>query len=195
MSQQVLHLASLNLDPSFPRAMFPDHEKVFSCIQCGTCTASCPTAHLMQYSPRKVFRLIQLGMKDELLKSDAFWYCTTCYSCTVRCPKGISITETMQALKRMAIEAGVEKKTNSSRFYKAFMATVRRNGRMQEVEVVTRWLLTTNPFQAFGFTSMGIALLMRGKMPLIPHSIEGVGQVQAMFDKVDEIEARREVNP
>jgi hypothetical protein len=30
-------------------------------------------------------------------------------------------------------------------------------------------------------------------MPLIPHKIEGVDQIQAMFDKAAEIEAREEV--
>lgn len=144
----------------------------------------------MDLSPRKVFRMIQLGMRDELLRSDAFWYCTTCYSCTVRCPRGISITDTMQTLKRMAAAEGIEKKTNCSHFYKAFMDTVRRTGRMQEVEVVARWLLTTNPFQAFNFMNMGIALLMRGKMPIIPHTIQGVEEVRAMFDKAAEIAAR-----
>lgn len=190
MNQETFLLGTDKLDPSFPRKIFPDFDKVFACIQCGTCTASCPTAHLMEYSPRKVFRMIQLGLREELLHSDAFWYCTTCYSCTVRCPRGISITETMQALKRMAIRAGVDRKKNSSRFYQAFLKTVRRTGRMQETEMVTRWLLRTNPFQGLAFTGMGIALLRRGKMPLVPHTIRGVSQVRAMFRKAGEIEKR-----
>ncbi|MBP7865589.1 MAG: 4Fe-4S dicluster domain-containing protein [Acidobacteria bacterium] len=190
MNEDALLLGTDKIDRSFPRTMFPDFDKVFACIQCGTCTASCPTARHMQYPPRKVFRLIQLGLREELLKSDAFWYCTTCYSCTVRCPRGISITETMQALKRLAIAAGVDRKKNSSRFYRAFMKTVRRTGRMQEMEVVTRWLLSTNPLQGFAFTKMGLALFRRGRMPLLPHSIRGLEQVRAMFSKAEEIEKR-----
>jgi len=147
----------------------------------------------MDYSPRQLMRMIQLGLNDDVLRSKTFWLCTTCYSCTVRCPRGISITETFQTLKRLSAAQGMEKKTDSARFYQSFMEVVRRYGRMQEMQTMARWLLRTNPFRAFSFASFGLALLRRGKMPLFPHRIHGVDQIQAMYRKAQEIRERQEV--
>jgi heterodisulfide reductase subunit D len=74
-------------------------EAVAACYQCGTCSATCPTAHAMDYSPRALWRLVELGQFDEVLKSNTFWMCTACYSCTVRCPREVTITETMRQLR------------------------------------------------------------------------------------------------
>ena len=59
-------------DRSFPHRISPDPDALLSCIQCGSCTASCPTASRMGLSPRQLARLIQLGLKDEVLASKAF---------------------------------------------------------------------------------------------------------------------------
>ena len=74
-------------------------EAIAACYQCGTCSATCPTAHAMDYSPRALWRLVELGQFDEVLKSNTFWMCTACYSCTVRCPREVTITETMRRLR------------------------------------------------------------------------------------------------
>jgi heterodisulfide reductase subunit D len=82
-------------------------EAIAPCYQCGTCSATCPTAHAMDYSPRALWRLVELGQFDELLKSNTFWMCTACYSCTVRCPREIPISETMRQLRERYISEEV----------------------------------------------------------------------------------------
>jgi len=77
-------------------------EKLFSCMQCGTCSASCPTAYAMDYTPRQLWQMIRLGLEARVLSSRTFWLCTVCKSCQVRCPRGIPITDTMVALKEYA---------------------------------------------------------------------------------------------
>jgi heterodisulfide reductase subunit C len=198
MALEQFDLTGAARDHDFAETVPPDRGKLFTCIQCGTCTASCPTAYAMDYSPRQLIRLIQLGLYDDVLRSKTFWLCTTCFSCTVRCPRGISITETFQALKRMSVAKGVEKKVDSARFYQTVMDVVRRTGRMHETETMMRWMLNpqvfrTNPLRALAFAPLALALLGKGKMPLIPHRIQGVDQIQAMFDKAAEIKAREEV--
>lgn len=197
MTVQPFDLTQTTRDHNFATTVGPDRSKLFTCIQCGTCTASCPTAFAMDYSPRQLLRMVQLGLYDEVLRSKTFWMCTTCYSCTVRCPRGISITETFQALKRLSLAKGMEKKVESARFYQSVMEVVRRTGRMHETETMLRWMLNPqvfkeNPFRAFSFASLGLALLRKGKMPLLPPKISGVDQIQAMFDKAAEIRARKE---
>ena len=82
-------------------------EAIAACYQCGTCSATCPTAQSMDYSPRALWRLAELGQRDLILNSNTFWMCTACYSCTVRCPREILITETMRELREMYIQQEV----------------------------------------------------------------------------------------
>jgi len=82
-------------------------ETLAACIQCGTCSATCPTAFAMDYTPRALWRLVELGLRNEVLNSSTFWMCTACYNCTVRCPRRIPITETMRELREVFIQEDV----------------------------------------------------------------------------------------
>jgi len=103
-----LYWTEEQLDFTFAAQVSPDVEKLFTCIQCGSCTASCPTASLMDISPRQLWGLIRLGLKDEVLRSKTFWLCTTCKACTVHCPRGILLSDTMIALKSYAVREGLQ---------------------------------------------------------------------------------------
>jgi len=104
MSTDVLDFTTRELDFQFGEEITPDLEVLRTCIQCGTCSASCPTAYAMDYTPRQLWKLIQLGLRDEVVNSRTFWLCTTCKACTVRCPRGIDLTETMLMLKQYAVK-------------------------------------------------------------------------------------------
>jgi heterodisulfide reductase subunit D len=100
-------LDASGFDPDLAERIVPDWEKLFSCMQCGTCSSSCPTAYAMDYAPRQLWQMLRLGMEEEVLNSQTFWLCTVCKSCQVRCPRGISISETMIALKEYATQKGI----------------------------------------------------------------------------------------
>jgi heterodisulfide reductase subunit D len=94
-------------DPAWAAQVTPQWEKLLTCIQCGTCTSSCPSAFEMDYAPRQLWQMLKLGMEDQVLNSRTFWLCTMCKSCQVRCPRGISIGDTMIALREYAIDKGI----------------------------------------------------------------------------------------
>jgi len=100
-------LDATTFDPTLAERVTLEWEKLFTCMQCGTCTSSCPTAFAMDYSPRQLWQMLRLGMEEEIVNSQTFWLCTVCKSCQVRCPRGISITDTMVALKEYATRKGV----------------------------------------------------------------------------------------
>jgi heterodisulfide reductase subunit D len=100
-------LDAATFDPGLAERVTPEWDKLFSCMQCGTCTSSCPTAYAMDYTPRQLWQMMRLGMEEEVLNSQTFWLCTACKSCQVRCPRGISLTDTMIALKEYATRKGV----------------------------------------------------------------------------------------
>jgi len=108
MPTDILDFTAQEVDFEFGSRITPDLGVLRTCIQCGTCSASCPTAYAMDYTPRQLWRLVQLGLKDEVVNSRTFWLCTTCKACTVRCPRGIDLTETMLMLKQYAVKEGLE---------------------------------------------------------------------------------------
>jgi heterodisulfide reductase subunit C len=78
-------------------------QKILACYQCGKCSAGCPAVSEMDILPNQVIRYVQLGFKDELLKSKSFWVCASCLTCNARCPKGIKIAEVMEAVRQISL--------------------------------------------------------------------------------------------
>ncbi|MCQ2079226.1 MAG: CoB--CoM heterodisulfide reductase subunit C [archaeon] len=76
------------------------------CFQCGTCTAGCPSGRRTSYRVRKLVRMAQLDMKDEIVNSDELWMCSTCYTCMERCPRRVPIVDVIIALRNIAVSEG-----------------------------------------------------------------------------------------
>ncbi|MCI5136920.1 MAG: 4Fe-4S dicluster domain-containing protein, partial [Candidatus Electrothrix sp. AR1] len=73
------------------------------CMQCGICAASCPLSDGTNTFPRKIYRYLQLGLKDKLLASPEPWLCYYCGECNIDCPRGAEPAETMMAVRRWMI--------------------------------------------------------------------------------------------
>jgi heterodisulfide reductase subunit D len=99
-------LTEEQLDRQFMKQVEPDWRKLSTCIQCGTCSAYCPAAELMDYTPRQLWELVRMGLVDLVMNSRTFWLCTQCYACTARCPRGIITSETMRNLREWAVAQG-----------------------------------------------------------------------------------------
>jgi len=63
--------------------------------------------HIHGLSPRKIIAMIKNGFKDEALRSFTIWLCPSCYTCQVRCPSQIKITDVMYALNERPSETKV----------------------------------------------------------------------------------------
>jgi heterodisulfide reductase subunit C len=57
----------------------------------------------MDILPNQIIRFAQLGLKDELLRSNAVWICESCMTCNTRCPKGINIAEIFEAIRQIVL--------------------------------------------------------------------------------------------
>jgi quinone-modifying oxidoreductase subunit QmoC len=143
-------------------------DKISECIQCGTCSSTCPVSLYMDYTPRKLMAMIKAGFKDEALRSLTIWLCSSCYSCTVMCPAQIKITDVMYSLKRMAIEEGIyPKRFPTPVLAKAMADIIAKNGRNSEMGVVMEMSLKTNPFSLIKMAPMGLALISHGRMGIM----------------------------
>jgi heterodisulfide reductase subunit C len=165
-------------------------EMIRPCIQCGTCTGSCPNAFAMDHTPRQLWRLVLMGMEDEIFHSKTFFLCSDCYYCTLRCPRGLPLTEAMDALKQIAAAENPAEYRHSILFYKNFIGSVRRHGRVREMEFMTHYFAAlNNPLAPFRFASLGIKLMRKRKISLqIPS--KGQRPLEAIFKKIEELENR-----
>ncbi len=78
-------------------------QNVFSCYQCGKCSAGCPSVPFMELLPNQVMRLLQFGQVERILQSNTHWVCASCFVCSTRCPKGIDIAAIMEALRQIEL--------------------------------------------------------------------------------------------
>jgi len=171
-------------DPSFPKQIMarPGGEKLFGCIQCGTCSATCPVSIYMDYTPRQIMALTRAGFKDEVLRSRTIWLCASCYACTVDCPKEIKITDIMYALKRRAIQDGVyPKRFPIPVLAREFFKMVRRRGRVTESELVVRLMLQTNWLGMVKMWRQGLNLIRTGRFSLKPERMRHAEALRPIF--------------
>jgi len=159
------------------------------CIQCGTCSASCPNEFAMDLVPRKLWRMVLMDRNEEIFDSETFTLCSSCYLCTLRCPRGLPLTAAMASLKAIAAKSDLTKYRKSTRFYKSFMESVRRHGRVREGEFMGLYFLSMkNPLLPLRFASLGIQLMKKNKVPFELPAKPGTGNLVRLFEKVAEIE-------
>lgn len=188
MNEERIDLTGPALDRTFVDTLAPAREALRTCMQCGSCTATCASAYAMDYTPRQLWQMIHLGLKDEVLNSRTLWLCSTCYSCTLRCPRDLPLTETIGTLKRLAEQEGIQGYKESRNFYRAFMETVRRYGRSNEVEIMVRYFLATNPLLAVDYVPLALSMLRHSKVPLGLPKVGGPGKLDPLFARVEELE-------
>lgn len=157
---------------------------VAECYQCGKCTAGCPMAKYMDLAPNQVMRLAQVGDEaslDRLLSSTAIWSCAGCLTCTQRCPKGLDPAGVMDALREMSYREGKvsRKQRRVLAFHKAFLKNVEYTGRMSEVPLTGLYKMTSGDL--FSDVTLAPAMLLRGKLPLVPKVIRGRKEIRRLF--------------
>lgn len=163
-------------------------EEIDRCIQCGTCSSSCPMAVYMDYPPRKIIAMIKHGFKEEALKSFTIWLCPSCYTCQVRCPANIKITDVMYALKRQAIE----EKVYPSRFSIPVLAKemhklIAKHGRNSELWLVLNmYLKSKNPLGLLKMAPVGMSMMKTGRMSLKKEKIKDKKQLRSILKAVKE---------
>ncbi len=166
----------------------PGDNRLNLCIQCGSCGGSCPSGAEMDHTPRRLFALIRADAREAVLRSNAPWYCVSCYYCTVRCPQEIHITDVMYTLKSMAIKAGLFHDAALPGFSETFVDYVEKYGRSFELGIATRFNLRHHPLSLAGMAPLGLGMLKRGRMDLTPHRIDGMAQLTAILDKAKALE-------
>jgi len=78
-----------------------------SCFTCGECSSSCPVAvERSAFDPRFIFRMVNLGLAEELLLSPSIWLCVQCGRCTEACSQLVDGCRMMASLRELAVREG-----------------------------------------------------------------------------------------
>ncbi|MFH1564126.1 MAG: 4Fe-4S dicluster domain-containing protein [Nitrospirota bacterium] len=158
-------------------------QKVSNCYQCGKCTAGCPVAFAMDYPPNQVIRMIQLDMENEVMSSQAPWFCASCETCTTRCPREIDLARIMDTLRIIAQAKNRSSVKEIPMLNQILLKSLELTGRVFEVGVIGTYnFLSFNPFKDI---LLAIKMFLKGKLSLIPHS---AGNLKGLFKKIREKE-------
>jgi len=170
-------------------------KKAHLCFQCGTCTAGCPTVYAMDYTPRQIMRMVNLGMKEQVLKSGTIWLCASCFTCQTRCPRGVEITSVMGALKSIAIKEGIEVADKKGPvFHNSFIEVAMDHGRLSEPILLLKFVGRTEGSipgavkSLIKEASLGMELAKRGKMAFLPHKIRKPKQLKIICENIRKME-------
>ncbi len=164
-------------------AATPGRSRLEMCIQCGTCGGSCPSAADMDATPRTLFARIRAGQRAEVLRSNSFWYCVSCYYCMVRCPQEIHVTDVMYSLKRMSIREGYTDHDAAPDFSQTFVGYIEKYGRSFELGLATRYHLVHSPHRKTYLGTLALGMLTRDRLAFAPHRIKGMDELSAILDK------------
>jgi heterodisulfide reductase subunit C len=167
----------------------PGGERLRRCIQCGTCTGSCPVSYAMDLTPREVVAYFRAGAIDPILRSRTIWVCASCYQCTTRCPANIKITELLYALKRVSYD----KRVFPQRFpvyvlSETFVGQIKKYGRNHEAELLRKYFLRTGVRRLFKQMPLASKLWKKGRIRLRPQRIKGLDGLRRIIARAEQFD-------
>ena len=152
------------------------------CYFCQKCTAGCPTAYAMDVQPAQILKMVQLGLKDDLLRSAALWLCVGCETCGTRCPNGIAVAPVIDALKQMALAEGVAvREAKSLAFHRSFVDSIRLLGRVHEASMLAEYKLRS--LDLWSDLILGVRMFRHGKLKLLPRRVTRLQEVRAILSQ------------
>jgi heterodisulfide reductase subunit C len=155
-------------------------ENVFKCYQCKRCTSGCPVAPYTEMHPATIMRAVQLGQADMIFDDKFLWLCTGCETCTTRCPQGIDVEAVIDELKIIGRREGrIPADAPFANVVRLNYDSIKRWGRLYEIELLMRDKMT-RPSTMFDDVGMGLKMLRKGKLGLLP----GRGGDNAAVDRM-----------
>jgi len=156
-----------------------------TCFSCRKCSAGCPVADDMELAPHQLVGLVASALEGEALRSSGIWLCTSCQTCTTRCPNGVDVAGLIDALKQQAAASGVKPRDGRMlAFHRAFLDEVRARGRVHEMALMARYSLRAR--RPPGDIGLGARMVQKGKIPLAPPKKTATGELRRLFERVKE---------
>lgn len=108
----------------------PEGLRVLTCLQCGTCAATCPYGEQMDYPARRIIAMLRAGRIEEVYSSDSLLACVACYACKAKCPRKIDLTGVLLPLIKEQVV--LRRRDMPAELQKALETTLRYGNPMGE---------------------------------------------------------------
>jgi succinate dehydrogenase iron-sulfur subunit len=211
----------INKEPVPEREYIVPHENMvdvtqtMACIQCGACVSDClsmevdplfvgPAALAKSYrfvgDPRDAAHRERL--RDLSEDEHGIYDCTHCFNCIDACPKGVDPMSQIMRLRRVAgSDFGINDRNNGYRHEHAFVKNIRKNGLLQEADLLAdsyggKFHPRAVPELLSGMPT-AITAMSRGKMTpgtALGHPHKASKDVKRIFDEIDGRQQRVELN-
>ncbi|MBR6808803.1 MAG: 4Fe-4S dicluster domain-containing protein [Clostridia bacterium] len=73
------------------------------CMKCGKCSGTCPNYDAMEYHPHQFVSMVENGLIEELMDSNAVYLCLGCMACVERCPRHVAPGKLVGALAQLKL--------------------------------------------------------------------------------------------
>lgn len=171
----------------------PGGRRISRCLQCGTCTGSCPVSYAMDLSPRELIARFRAGDIRSILSSRTIWLCASCYACTVRCPSGIKVTDIIYAVKRMALARGIRPSQYPTfAVAESFVDMVEKYGRNNEPRFMLQFFRRAGIHRAFGTIPLALRLLAKGRIGFGVSRIRDLEGLRRILRRAEQMEIPEE---
>ncbi len=156
------------------------HANLNRCWHCMTCSNGCPLARDMDILPHAVIRMIQFGLKEQVLKSATIWLCVGCHTCSMECPNAVDMAAIMDALRETALAENIPvAEQGILSFHRSVMDSIRKYGRTHKLEIMMRYKFSEKDL--FSDIQLGLKMLAKRKLDLLPSKIKDKKSLNDLF--------------
>jgi heterodisulfide reductase subunit C len=164
---------------------------ISACYQCERCTNACPVSAYMDVNPHQVIRYVQLGWREELLRSTTIWVCLSCEMCTTYCPNDVDVAKTINHMRNMAFRSTVAPAEKIlAIFHETFLNELQRFGRVNELWLMGALNLHPDVLKEKLKTGdlkeemvLGLEMFRKGKLKLLPRRCTEMKKIREICRK------------
>jgi heterodisulfide reductase subunit C len=176
----------VQINTRFATALDPEGRwGIFSCYQCKKCSSGCPMEQESDVHPHQIIRLVQMGRRDDALRSKGIWLCVSCQTCVSRCPMNVNTPAVVDALRAMATRKETPRPVRKVPvFNRVFLEFIRRLGRVYELGMMGAFKVGAQDL--FTDVKKFPMMLRKGKLRLLPMLPGRRADVRRLFRAVSQ---------
>ncbi len=183
--QYMIENKALDIDKSFSEQVKGESgTEIGRCYHCLTCSLGCPSAFAMDYLPHQIVRMVQMGLRQQVLTSATIWVCADCQTCATRCPNEVNLVKMMDVLREISLREGLAKEHRVADFHRIFLGNIRQWGRQHELSLIIKLKLKTRDL--FSDLPAGMRMILKGKLKPFPGRFSEIKKVRDIFKRVEE---------
>jgi heterodisulfide reductase subunit C len=139
----------------------------------------------MDHTPRQLIAMINADLKEDVLASNTYWFCASCFHCNVRCPREIDIAAVMYAVKRYSMwHKTYPDELIGPTFSETFVKTIVRSGRSYEPVLAPTYLFSFGARDFLQEAQTATNLMLKGRIPVLPTRIKRLDNFKRMLNRI-----------